>query len=243
MARKDLSRTVIEGGRSYYNCDLRRASHGIGRARERAWLDAVRTDADTADAIAVVERPPVHKDFHDKLAVTRRWLDRQVGRHWNAVFGELLDRFDPRTTAGRHIVFDHMVKSVRLHPRIHERYPSTRLDRGFFVDDHGILRRGPEFGRSWENLRPTYSLEGGRAALTGRGWWQASPLLLTDDPCRRLDKCRLDHDWTGEPRHYVRVQALRPLTRDETRRIGSLAGPQRRHVVIDARKIAVVWPE
>jgi hypothetical protein len=224
MARKDLSRTVIEGGRSYYNSWERRASHAVARARQREWLDAVRVEHDLADERAVVPPRHVYKGFHDKLAPAERWLASNVGRPWAKVRSELFETFDTRTTAGRHIVFDHML-------------PWVEDDRGgrFRVDKHGLLRHGrPRVYRT----RPP--LGGGRAALTERGWWQAMPLLLT--PCTRLARCTLDHDWTGAPRHYVRLRALRPLTDREVRWVGQLPRPQRRRLVVDARRITVVWP-
>ena len=59
----------------------------------------------------------------------------QVGRPWYKVRGELMQRFDTRTTAGRHIVFDHLIRSVQTG----EIAPGfRRFD--FKVDRHGILR-------------------------------------------------------------------------------------------------------
>lgn len=222
MARKDLSRTVIEGGRYYRNCWERRASHGIARAHEREWLDAVRFDHDLAEERAIAGRPHVYKMFRDKLAPAERWLESNVGRPWSTVRSELLQTFDTRTTAGRHIVFDHML------PWVEDGYV-------FRVDGKGILRHGrPRVYRQ----RPP--LGGLRAALTDRGWWAAWPLLLTS--CSRLSKCVLDHDWTEAPRHYVRIEAIRPLGDRETRWVGQLAAAVRRKVVVDARRINVVFP-
>ena len=57
MARKDLSRTVIEGGRYYGNSYFRRASHGIERATTREWLDRIAGDRQTTHiACAIAER-------------------------------------------------------------------------------------------------------------------------------------------------------------------------------------------
>jgi hypothetical protein len=51
------------------------------------------------------------------------------------VRSELFARFDTRTTAGRHIVFDHLLKSV-------EHAPSSFTDRhDLLVDRHGLLRK------------------------------------------------------------------------------------------------------
>ena len=63
MSRKNLSRTVIEGGRYYFNSYQRRASHGIERATTREWLDRVAVDLDEADARSAPPRPKVGKQF------------------------------------------------------------------------------------------------------------------------------------------------------------------------------------
>ena len=80
MSRKNLSRTVIEGGRYHRNCWMRRASHGIARAATRDWLDRVALDLEEADATVAPTRPRVHKMFRDKLGPAHRWLLAQVGR-------------------------------------------------------------------------------------------------------------------------------------------------------------------
>jgi hypothetical protein len=78
-------------------------------------------------------RPPVYRDFHDKLAPAARWLQSQIGRPWSKVEGELFARFDARTTAGRHILFCHMLEAAPV-----DRYGLPRVS--FKVDRHGILR-------------------------------------------------------------------------------------------------------
>jgi hypothetical protein len=86
--------------------------------------------------------------FRDKLAPAERWLRSQVGRPWNKVRGELMQRFDTRTTAGRHIVFCHLVPSVKV-DEIADRY--RRFD--FKVDRHGILRELPRTRYRWPTPR------------------------------------------------------------------------------------------
>lgn len=168
MSRKDLSRTVIEGGRYYHNAYFRRASHGVTRARTREWLDQVMDDLDEADGTAPRPGPRVRKVFRDKLGPAKRWLNSQVGRPWATVYSELCARFDTRTVAGRHVVHDHMLGWVW---RGDLSDPSPRGY--FFVDAHGILRRDPYYGRSWWRLRAeviTWARDR-RAASTFRGWW------------------------------------------------------------------------
>jgi hypothetical protein len=150
MATKKLSRTAIEGGRYGRNKWERRYSSREERARQRAYLDKVMKDPECADEDSIVSRTKVHKDFKDKLGPVRRWLETQVDRPWSVVRAELFAKFDTRTTAGRHIVYDHLLTQVnetltgwdsRGHIAAnqtswHPRYPD------YYVDQGGILRKG-----------------------------------------------------------------------------------------------------
>lgn len=136
MATKNLARTLIEGGRAGYNKRERRQSHGDERALVRSYLARVRGEHDGFDAHALEPRGRVLKDFDDRLAAPRRWLRSHVGRPWDKVRSEMFERFDPRTLAGRHIIFCHLLKEVR---RWDDPKPLYRSDR-FLIDRYGILR-------------------------------------------------------------------------------------------------------
>ena len=112
MSTKKLSRTVIEGGRHSYNKWERRHTHAEVRAEERDYLKQVMADPDLADEIDVDEGRPIPKEFTDKLRPMYRWLEAQVGRPWSEVRSEVFTKFDTRTTAGRHITFDHLLREV-----------------------------------------------------------------------------------------------------------------------------------
>jgi len=133
MSTKNLARTVIEGGRYRGNRWFRRYSHKQERTAEQQLSSRVmRTEV---DSMLYEVRRHHGRAFRDKLAPAERWLRSQVGRPWNKVRGELMQRFDTRTTAGRHIVFCHLIPSVKVN-EIADRY--RRLD--FKVNRHGILR-------------------------------------------------------------------------------------------------------
>jgi hypothetical protein len=117
MAKKNLARTAIEGGRYHHNSWERRHSHGIARAREREVLGRLTADPSAADEIAGPARKRVRKMFYDKLRPVERWLARQAGRPWNDVYSEIKKRFDSRTTAGRHILYDHLLAYVEIGER------------------------------------------------------------------------------------------------------------------------------
>jgi len=131
MATKNLSRTVIEGGRAHGNTWERRASNGVHRTSARRVSRALAGGVD-ADFTLYPARKVVWRSFHDKLGPAKRWLASQVGRPWNKARGELFACFDIRTTPGRHIVFDHLLPEVE---------GARRFRNDFVVDRSGILRK------------------------------------------------------------------------------------------------------
>lgn len=137
MATKNLARTVIEGGRYFHNSFDRRLSNAEERAAWRATQSAIMGSADT-DCVLYPLRRQVYRCFRDKVRPAERWLGRQVGRPWDAVRSELFARFDARTTAGRHVLFDHLLTEVNLGDPASANYADFRVDEG------GILRRARE---------------------------------------------------------------------------------------------------
>ena len=152
MSTKDLSRTVIEGGRHRFNQGERYASQRVERAHQRAYLRAVEHDPSVADARTPEPRQPVRKSFADRLAAAERWLLGHVGRPWRKVEGEILANFDTRTVAGRHVVFGHLM------PQPYRPWNETELRswyvhrRTFYVDVRGVLRVRPV--RAYRRKRP-----------------------------------------------------------------------------------------
>lgn len=132
MATKDLSRTVIEGGRYHGNCWYRRLTHGEHRTREHL-VSARLLKGEDYDGVVYPRREAVGRGHRDKLNAAERWLEKHVGRNWNETRSELFARFDIRTTAGRHVLFDHLLADV-----IGERTARRGL---YWVDRFGILRK------------------------------------------------------------------------------------------------------
>ena len=239
MSRKNLSRTVIEGGRYYGNCSSRRASHGIERATTRDWLERVAVDLDEAEATVAPALLRVRREFRDKLAPARRWLVAQVGRPWSKVYSELCARFDTRTIAGRHVVHDHLLKWVRRHDeplRAHYRDD-------FVIDAHGILREPRWAGRSRKKLRAeVLAWAAGRVcALTYRGWWwfRVEPIGAP---------CTAPHYGCSHVRHYeaagkryhaagVKLVAVTPMSPKAVRHLERI--PSNLRAVVE---IPSPWP-
>ena len=191
MATKNLSRTVIEGGRYHGNTFDRRASHAVERSGVRQALLAIR-EGDDADAAVLPRRRKVGRHFRDKLAAAERWLRAQTGRPWNKVRAELLALFDTRTTAGRHIVFDHMLPWVRVDREV-SAWPWRRhileVGRG------GILRLVRERPRPqreryyWPRPEWLAWLDGRKVAIHGEALFWLEPTQIEERfrQGRRLD--------------------------------------------------------
>ena len=151
MSKKQLARTAIEGGRASYNQFERRHSTRKERQDARAFRGLARV-MDGDDLPAAPRRQPVHPSFSDKLSPVYRWLDRQVGRRWDDVYAEIRTRFDARTTAGRHILFCHMLRDVDRFGEISLGYWGFDL----VVDDRGMLRSAEGYmGRGRHARRPS----------------------------------------------------------------------------------------
>src|SRR5574339_63783 len=147
MATKNLARTAIEGGRTGRNTWERRHSHNVERTSEREFCNKVKNDPDAFYDFDIKEKDSVHKEFNDKLGPMYRWLERQVGKPWDEVRSAVTKEFDTRTTAGRHIVYDHLLRSVEITPDVsrYKYYRNTGDENtsyskhDFFVNDEGIL--------------------------------------------------------------------------------------------------------
>jgi hypothetical protein len=132
MSTKNLARTVIEGGRRRYSRFSRRHENAVERTRTHQVEGLLCRQGDAEEAY-FPPRERVYREFDDKLGPALRWLRSQAGRPWDKVRSELFARFDIRTTAGRHIVFDHLLEEVR------PRAPWRSHYRKFSISPHGIL--------------------------------------------------------------------------------------------------------
>lgn len=143
MSKKDISKSALEGGRYNSNKWERRNSSQKERVIARNLINTAQNDPEELEDVVIPDRRPVQKEFTDKLRPMKRWLFKQVGRKWNDVYSEVREKFDARTTAGRHILFDHLLRDVALpNDPSDVAYPTdTYFYDKFFVDDQGILQK------------------------------------------------------------------------------------------------------
>lgn len=180
MSTKNLARTAIEGGRVGRNKWERRYSHTTERTSTREFCDKLKHDPNAADddGFFIKEKDKVHKEFNDKLGPMYRWLGQQVGKPWDEVRSDVIKTFDTRTTAGRHIVYDHLFQSVEVTPNVRLSYRRTTGDENtsyykydFYVDDKGILCQRKYISRkhrSWRHKIPAWDTNYLASWLYGR---------------------------------------------------------------------------
>ena len=172
MSTKNLSRTVIEGGRTgYYKAECDRYIREE-RAASRVYLRDLIVDPslhEDGDSLAPKRRPS-SPDFKDKTSPLYRFLDSRVGEDWNAVRSELFERFDTRTTPGRHVLFDHLLRDVVVNsdPDSPERKRFLR----YHVDAGGVLRK--DRWDPWHGTRPAKPKHSPRFSLEAVARWLGS---------------------------------------------------------------------
>jgi len=176
MSTKNLARTVIEGGRHRYNKWDRRYSHAETRAHEKAYISEVKEDLENWYDYDIEPTRPVYKGFSDKLGPMNRWLASQCGKPWSEVRSLISTEFDTRTTAGRHIVHDHMLNQVSLsldEPQRRYFYgpedpTQSYYSYHFYVDDSGILRQKTRVPRPNKHKTPAFNTNSIANWLSGR---------------------------------------------------------------------------
>jgi hypothetical protein len=145
MAKRNLARTAIEGGRHRQCRSHERSQTRAERHQTRIELHKLLDDRASADDLVLEERDGAGRSFADKLGPVYRWLEKQVGRPWTSVYSEIRGTFDFRTTAGRHIV-DHLSDWVNV-----DRQKAAPFWRrfDFDIDERGMLVLG-----HWRRGRP-----------------------------------------------------------------------------------------
>lgn len=147
MSTKDLSRTILEGGRAKSQRQYERFYTRAERCDARVACDRARFDTE-ADVTVDGRQRYWGKSFQDKTKPVARWVDRQVGRPWAEVYSELRTKFDVRTTAGRHVIYDHILSDIAGSP-----VRSFRGDLCHYVIDEDDILREQGHGWEWKNGR------------------------------------------------------------------------------------------
>lgn len=172
------------------------------------------------------------KQFSDLLGPLRRYLRKQTGRPWDAVWSEITQTLDSRSLAGQHI-FDHIRWDVTRNAEIDDRgrvcfrkwYRELTPVWGFYVHPvTGLLlyEQRPRFG-SWDpRLRPPQD------ALRAFG---IDAVTAADVRRYRVDGARVwerrDAGWFIHTYRMVPAQVVRVITRSDGTEVPIYAQPRR----------------
>lgn len=152
MSKKNLARTVIEGGRSGEYKYVRDVTRSIDRRKARDYCHRSKLDLNFAEEHCHPIEDPfvdyIDNKFKDKLGPLHNWLASKAGQKWDNIYSEICKTFDKRTTAGRHILYDHLLGSVAKNA-------DERPFADFYIDDYGILiaRVKHPFGYRYPNRK------------------------------------------------------------------------------------------
>lgn len=138
MAKRNIARTAIEGGRNKSNRFHEHQEDVSERQMYRNYCREVISDPETDEPSGWKAKHSTgrsYREFDDKLQPVMRWLNSQIGRRWDDVFSEISERFDKRTLAGRHI--DHIHGWVNI-----DRVPPT-------------YHKSVTYGEPWDPAHPT----------------------------------------------------------------------------------------
>ncbi len=208
MSTKSLAKSVIEGGRcGHYKADVYKRARQE-RAQVREYLRIVRRDPEVFEEHVEPVRQPEYPCFADKLNPIYRFLESRAGRRWSDVRAELFARFDTRTTPGRHVLFDHLLKDVSENSD--PASPARRFAR-FFVDRDGLLAKDPAWYR--RQMRSERSERCNRAVVAA---WMGERKIGRSgygftwfEPVERGVRCVYEHGFI-----YAETNALGDVIRD-----------------------------
>lgn len=143
MSTKNLARTVLERGRPTADKFFRRYRNRQERRALRDYLHAVEKDQEFYyDRIE-----PDHKhsaDWHgpvltDQLTPVYAWVDKQIGKNWADVRRDIKEKFDVRTLAGFHVVYQHILRDIAGSGE--EEYMFDGVSNcGYYIDENNLLQ-------------------------------------------------------------------------------------------------------
>lgn len=123
--RKDMFEIIIE-----------RPRYGWRSGRKGRYTMKRRTDPEALPCKESMSFRGKTKELNENLAPLRRFLQRRVGRPWNAVWSELREFLSPKSAVQKH-VFDHVLQYVERNPVIIDGIP------------HRPQASGPNRDRFW----------------------------------------------------------------------------------------------
>ena len=176
MSTKKLARTILEAGSSGESKYERHLSTRKERSQTREYLSKVTRDPEVTERIVTPKRGPNWKSPDDNLGAVKRFVDSWVDRKWDKCLSEMMKKFNPKSLAGYHIIYDHILRDIYPNEAALNARPYWRARYGeYYVDGQGILRKIdkiPRQTRDSYNFGPISSWLGNRKiALLGENYY------------------------------------------------------------------------
>lgn len=162
IMRPDMHKVIVERPRWGSSSRGKKTGLRLPELRVREALD----DADGFDSGSTrASSARRDKGLNENLAPLQRYLERQVGRPWNKVYGEILAGVDTRSAIGLHVL-QHIPQLIWIHTYMKDGRVYARQYRegipvcGLYVHPvTGIVRlirrRRPRLGIGWYETAPT----------------------------------------------------------------------------------------
>lgn len=220
--RKDMHKVLTERPRAgKYSSGQQQYRKAIQATRfERRYYHDV--EIDTSPKRESMLRPHrtrySGKEFSDLISPLERYLISQVGQSWDKVWSEICKVLKGNGLQANHVK-DHVRSYVGGIPHSGKTYfgpedwHRPRGSGALYVDEHGILRRGPERSRKWKRPKYHYRRESELVEYhPWKGCWFRVQIGFWENPRRAfngsLEKIRV----------YV-VESKRQLSKREVREL------------------------
>ncbi|MDI3290274.1 hypothetical protein [Polyangium sp. 15x6] len=137
--RKDMFEIIIERPRYDWG-----RGRGAGKGR---YATRMKADLEASPLKEGIKYRGRTRDLNENLAPLRRFLERRVGRPWDAVWSEIRASLSPKSAVQKH-VFDHVLQYVERNPILIDGIPHAPAGNGPRRDDFLPL---PGYGR-WKSF-------------------------------------------------------------------------------------------
>lgn len=150
MSTKDKSRTALEAGTAKVSRYFLRLERKKQRVKRKQICKQITNDVELAEEF-FDPKSSVSKSFDDNVSFLQKYLQSKVGEVWDDVRSEIAKQFDGRSIAGKHILYDHILRSVVSSGTGYDKNGNFYWDesvkviyrfriRDFYVDQNGILQ-------------------------------------------------------------------------------------------------------
>lgn len=207
MSTKDKSRTALEAGTNKNSRYYLRLERKTQRAQRKQICKQITNDIELAEEF-LEPKSSESKCFSDNVSFLEKYLQSKVGQVWDDVRSEIAKEFDGRTIAGKHILYDHILRSVVSSGTGYDKDANFYWDesvkvsnrfrtKDFYVDQNGILQEVKPDTKLFKKIKDLLNTTDQELLevdswLRGRMIVQENKQLFWKTSSTALWKCKLD---------------------------------------------------